>query len=163
MSADLFGEFRDERSAYRFVESCIWPDGPVCPHCGGTQRVGPLRGRTTPAGAYKCYHCRKSFTVKIGTIFELSHVPLHKWLQALYLTDYGAEPIRPHHLGEILNVTFKTAAFMISRIHSAAARSDWAPPLSPEPVERPLRDPRCGSTSTSRVPTTADLEDELQD
>jgi transposase-like protein len=133
MSTELFLNFRDERAAYRFVEACVWPDGPVCPHCGGAQRIGILRGRTTPVGAYKCYGCRKSFSVKLGTMFELSHVPLHKWLQAMYLTDCGAEPIKPHQLGEILNVSFKTAVLMISRIRSAASASGRASTVSPAP------------------------------
>lgn len=123
MNLDLFLSFRDELSAYRFVEACVWSDGPRCPHCGGSRRIGELRGSSTPIGTYKCYHCRKLFTVKSGTIFESSHVPLRKWLQAIYLCGCGTEPIKPQQLSEVLNVTFKTSVFIISRLRTAAIES----------------------------------------
>jgi transposase-like protein len=123
MSSNLFLNFRDEQSAYRFVEARVWSDGPKCPHCRGSQRIGKLRGRSTQIGTYKCYHCRKLFTVKAGTIFESSHVPLHKWLQATYLCGCGTEPIEPQRLSEALNVTYKTSAFIISRLRTAAIQS----------------------------------------
>ena len=64
--------FHNEVAAYKFVESKIWPNGPVCPHCGGFERISPMKGKSTRIGTYKCYQCRKPFTVKIGTIFEAS-------------------------------------------------------------------------------------------
>ena len=76
---------QNEEAAYAFVEAIIWPDGPVCPHCGSKERIGKMGGKATRIGLYKCYVCRKQFTVKIGTIFEDSHVPMHLWLQAIYL------------------------------------------------------------------------------
>ncbi|MFO1069804.1 MAG: IS1595 family transposase [Geminicoccaceae bacterium] len=63
----------------------MWPNGPVCPHCGGTDRIYDLRGKSTRPGVRKCGHCKKPFTVTVGTVFERSHIPLHKWVQALYL------------------------------------------------------------------------------
>jgi transposase-like protein len=123
MDKDLFGSFRDEQSAYCFVEARIWRDGPRCPHCGGSQRIGRLRGQSTRIGTYKCYHCRRLFSVRLGTIFESSHVPLHKWLQAMYLCGCGTKPIKPQRLGAILNVSFKTAVFIISRLQHAAQQS----------------------------------------
>ncbi len=69
--------FHNEEAAYTYVEAHIWPNGPVCPHCGGVERIGKMGGKSTRVGAYKCYQCRKPFTVKIGTIFESSHVALH--------------------------------------------------------------------------------------
>ena len=77
--------FHDEEKSYAYVEARLWPNGPVCPHCGGVEKVGKLAGKTTRPGLWKCYQCRKPFTVKIGTIFESSHVALHIWLQAMYL------------------------------------------------------------------------------
>jgi transposase-like protein len=111
--------FRDEASAYRYVEAIAWPNGPVCAHCGG-QRVGRLRGCSTQFGTYKCYRCRKLFTVKTGTIFAFSHIALHKWLQAIYLCECGTAALRPQELSTILNVTFKTAALIIERLRRAA-------------------------------------------
>jgi transposase-like protein len=120
---DDFCRFRDEQSAYSFVEGRIWRDGPKCPHCGGSQRIGKLRGESTRIGTYKCYHCRRLFSVRLGTIFECSHVPLHKWLQAIYLCGCETKPIKPQRLGSILSVSFKTAVFMIRRLQNAALQS----------------------------------------
>ena len=77
--------FTDEAAAYDWVEARVWPEGPICPHCGGVDRIGKMEGKSTRIGAYKCYQCRKPFTVKVGTIFEASHVPMHLWLQAMFL------------------------------------------------------------------------------
>jgi transposase-like protein len=66
---------QNEEAAYEYVEARLWPEGPVCPHCGGTERISKMKGKSTRSGTYKCYVCRKQFTVKIGTIFEDSHVP----------------------------------------------------------------------------------------
>lgn len=123
MDPDTLEYFRDEESAYKFVEARVWSDGPSCPHCGEGRRVGRLLGRSTQIGTHKCYRCRKLFTVKTGTMFESSHVPMHKWLQAVYLSGCGTNPLRPQELSAILNVTFKTSVFMISRIKTAATQS----------------------------------------
>lgn len=77
--------FHNEEAAYAYVEARIWPHGPVCPHCGGIDRISKMQGKSTRVGTYKCYQCRKPFTVKIGTIFEDSKVPMRIWLQAMYL------------------------------------------------------------------------------
>jgi transposase-like protein len=77
--------FHDEQAAYDFVEARIWAKGRPCPHCGVMDRASPLKGKSTRIGMYKCYDCRKPFTVKVGTIFESSHVPMRLWLQAIFL------------------------------------------------------------------------------
>ena len=77
--------FLDEPAAFAYVESRLWPNGPVCPHCGETARIGRLNGKTTRPGLHKCYACKKPFTVRMGTIFEDSHLPLHLWLQVIHL------------------------------------------------------------------------------
>jgi transposase-like protein len=109
----------DEASAYEFVESRAWPDGPVCPHCGEGERVGRLNGASTRVGTYKCYACRQPFTVKIGTVFESSHVPLHTWLRAISLMASSEARLSGHQLSANLGVTVKTARYMMSRIHEA--------------------------------------------
>jgi transposase-like protein len=112
-------QFRDEAEAYRCVERQLWPRGPVCPKCGGA-RVGKMAGTSTRFGTYKCYRCRKPFTVKIGTLFESSHVPMHKWLRAIYLLSSSRRGVASNQLGRILGVSPKTAAFMAERIAKAA-------------------------------------------
>jgi transposase-like protein len=124
--------FANELSAHRYLEGIIWPNGVRCPHCGGTKRIGKLNGASTRLGTYKCYGCRKSFSATYGTLFMSSHVPVHKWLQAIYLTGGGTKNIRPHHLQQILNVSFKTASFILRRISEAAASAEQtgSPPLT---------------------------------
>src|ERR1700733_6507395 len=73
----------DEEAAFKFVESRVWPNGPVCPHCACVERIGKLEGKSTRMGVYKCYNCRKPFTVRVGTIFEDSHLEFKLWLQAI--------------------------------------------------------------------------------
>jgi len=111
--------FHNEVAAYAYVEARIWPNGPVCPHCGGVERISKMQGKSTRIGAYKCYQCRKPFTVKIGTIFEASHVPMHMWLQAMYLIAGSKKGIPSNQLHRILGVTLKTAWFMSHRIREA--------------------------------------------
>jgi transposase-like protein len=115
--------FHDEKAAYAYVEARIWPEGPVCPHCGGVDRIGLMGGKSTRIGTYKCYLCRKPFTVKVGTIFEASHVPLNVWLQAMYLIAGSKKGISSNQLHRTLGVTLKTAWFMSHRIREAM-RSD---------------------------------------
>jgi transposase-like protein len=113
--------FHNEEAAYAFVEKRLWPNGPVCPHCGGVDRISKMRGKSTRIGTYKCYQCRKPFTVKIGTIFEASHVPMNLWLQAMYLMCGSKKGISSNQLHRILGVTLKTAWFMSHRIREAMA------------------------------------------
>jgi transposase-like protein len=111
--------FHNEEAAYAYVEARIWPQGPVCPHCGGVERISKMQGKSTRIGAYKCYQCRKPFTVKIGTIFESSHVPMNVWLQAMYLIAGSKKGISANQLHRTLGVTLKTAWFMSHRIREA--------------------------------------------
>lgn len=109
------------------MESRIWPDGPVCPKCGSKDRIGKLQGTSTRIGTYKCYVCRKPFTVKMGTIFEDSHVPMRLWLQAIYLMSASKKGISSHQLHRTLDVTLKTAWFMGHRIREAMREGELAP------------------------------------
>jgi len=108
--------FHNEEAAYRFVEARLWPNGPICPRCKGSERIGKMGGKTTRIGTYKCYQCRKPFTVKIGTIFESSHVKMHLWLQAIFLMGSSKKGISSNQLHRTLGVTLKTAWFMSHRI-----------------------------------------------
>lgn len=109
----------DEAAAYRFVEALVWPQGRVCPHCGVVDQSSAMKGKSTRMGTYKCYACRKPFTVKIGTIFESSHVKLHLWLQAIFLIASSKKGISSNQLHRTLGVTLKTAWFMSHRIREA--------------------------------------------
>jgi transposase-like protein len=112
--------FHSEEAAYEYVEAQLWPDGPVCPHCGATkEHVGRLRGKTNRAGLCKCYACRKPFTVKIGTVFESSHVPMRVWLQAIYLFCSSKKGISTRQLQRTFNCGLKTAWFLGHRVREA--------------------------------------------
>ena len=111
--------FHDEAAAYRWVEARLWQNGPECPRCGHHDRISLMKGKSTRIGAYKCYKCRKPFTVKIGTIFESSHVPMHIWLQAIHLMAASKKGFSTHQFARVLGVTLKTAWFMSHRIREA--------------------------------------------
>jgi transposase-like protein len=111
--------FHDEEAAYAYLESKIWPNGPVCPHCGGFERIGKMQGKATRIGLYKCYQCRKQFRVTVGTVFEASHVPVHKWLQAMVLLSSSKKGISANQLHRTLGVSLKTAWFVAHRIREA--------------------------------------------
>lgn len=111
--------FHNEEAAYKFVEARLWPKGPVCPHCGGTERNSKMGGKSTRIGTYKCYDCRKPFTVKIGTIFESSHIPMRLWLQAIFLISSSKKGISSNQLHRTLGITLKSAWFLSHRIREA--------------------------------------------
>lgn len=113
--------FRDEAAAYKWVEARVWPNGRVCPHCGSVDDSGPLKGKSTRIGVYKCYakECRKPFTVKVGTIFESSHIKLHIWLQAMFLIASSKKGISSNQLHRTLGITLKSAWFLSHRIREA--------------------------------------------
>jgi transposase-like protein len=111
--------FHNEAAAYAFVEARVWPNGPVCPHCGGVERISKMGGKSTRIGAYKCYQCRKPFTVKVGTVFEASHVPMRHWLQAMFLMSSSKKGISSNQLHRTLGCTLKTAWFISHRIREA--------------------------------------------
>ncbi len=127
--------FYDEAEAFKYVEGIIWAEGPICPHCGGFERIYELNGvRSKPSkknpngverhGLKKCGQCRKQFTVRIGTIFEESPLPLHLWLQAIHLMVSSKKGISAHQLHRVLEVTYKTAWFMAHRIREAMRSGD---------------------------------------
>src|SRR5580704_19011512 len=111
--------FHSEETAYAWVETLLWPEGPICPHCGGVDRISKMQGKSTRIGTYKCYQCRKPFTVKVGTVFEDSHVPMHFWLQAVYMLCSSKKGVSSNQLHRALGVSLKTAWFMSHRIREA--------------------------------------------
>lgn len=119
--------FHDEAAAYKFLEERVWPNGPVCPHCGGTDRISKMTGKSTRIGVYKCYQCRMQFSVKVGTVFESSHVKLHIWLQAVALLSSSKKGISSNQLHRTLGVSLKTAWFMSHRIREAMRDGKLSP------------------------------------
>jgi transposase-like protein len=111
--------FKDEEKARQYLESVRWPNGPVCPHCGNTENNYDLNGEAHRPGLHTCHKCRKQFSVTVGTLFERSHVPLHKWLLAFHLLCSSKKGISTHQIHRLIEVTYKTAWFMTHRIREA--------------------------------------------
>lgn len=120
---------QDEETAYKWVEAHVWPDGPVCTHCGSVERIAQMQGKATRFGLYKCYACRKQFRVTVGTIFEKSHIPLHIWLQAMFLIAGSKKGISSNQLHRTLGITLKSAWFMSHRIREAMRKGALLPPM----------------------------------
>ena len=128
----------DEAAAFAHVEAMLWADGPVCPHCSVVDRAYRLEGVRTKAskknpegkerhGLWKCRECRKQFTVRKGTIFEESHLPLHLWLQAIHLMVSSKKGISSHQLHRVLGITYKSAWFLTHRIRECMRSGELAP------------------------------------
>ena len=112
--------YNDEEAARRHFEAIRWPDGPVCPHCGSVNNATALQGKTTRPGLYKCKDCWKPFTATVGTLFERSHIPLHKWLLATHLLTSSKKGMSAHQLWRMLGFgSYRTAWFMAHRIRES--------------------------------------------
>jgi transposase-like protein len=117
--------FHNEAAAIARLEAIVWPDGPVCAHCGGVDRITPVKGGRI--GLRRCGDCKKQFTCKVGTVFESSHVPVHKWFQAAHLLASSKKGISAHQLHRTLKVTYKTAWFIAHRLREAMRDATMAP------------------------------------
>lgn len=114
--------FHDEDAARAHFEALRWPDGRVCPHCGTVGNSVLLKGKSTRPGLYKCRDCRKPFTATLGTIYERSHIPLHKWLLATHLMCASKKGMSAKQLHRMLGFgSYRTAWFMAHRIREAMA------------------------------------------
>jgi transposase-like protein len=111
--------FNDDDAARKHLEAIRWPNGPICPHCGGTERNSALHGEAHRPGLYFCGDCRQQFTVTVGTVFERSKVALHKWVLATHLICASKKGMSSKQLERMLGVTYKTAWFMTHRIREA--------------------------------------------
>jgi transposase-like protein len=111
--------FHNEAKARQYLEAIRWPDGPICSHCGAIDNIRKLAGKSHRPGLYQCNACRGHFSVTVGTLYERSHVPLHKWLLASYLLSASKKGMSAHQLHRMLKVTYKTAWFMAHRIREA--------------------------------------------
>jgi transposase-like protein len=115
----LFEMFPDQETARTYLEGRLWPNGPKCPVCGMRERITARAG-----GFYRCNQCKEDFTVRTGTIFERSHVPLHKWVYAIYLLVTARKGISSMQLAKEIGITQKSAWFVLHRLREACGGSD---------------------------------------
>ena len=137
--------FHNETKAREYLEAQRWPDGPFCPHCGDIENIKRLKGKSHRSGLYQCNGCRGHFTVTVGTLYERSKVPLHKWLLATHLLCASKKGISAHQLHRMLGVTYKTAWFMAHRIREAMIDD------SPEPMGGPGESVQADETYFGKV------------
>ena len=126
--------FHDEDEARAYLETLRWANGRFCPHCGEAERTSPIsgkpkRGKGKPKrpGVYVCLSCKKQFSVRIGSVFERSHIPLHKWVAGFYLMCSSKKGISAHQLHRTLGITYKSAWFMAHRIREAMRETKPGP------------------------------------
>src|SRR5215470_2195113 len=121
--------FTDEDKAREWLEASRWPDGPVCPFCGQLDTVSALGGKSMGPGWFHCSDCRDKFTVRVGTLYERSHIPLHKWLLATHLIVSSKKGMSALQISRMLGITYKSAWFMCHRIREAMKPTEPVPPL----------------------------------
>jgi transposase-like protein len=120
--------FTDDAKAREWLEARVWPNGPVCPHCGATgDDVTALRGKAHRPGLYQCASCREQFTVTVKTVFERSKIPLSKWLAALFLLTASKKGVSAHQVHRSLGISYKSAWFMMHRLREAMRQGGLAP------------------------------------
>ena len=121
MDANMLQEiFTDETKAREWLESRMWPNGPVCPHCGADrEKVTGLRGKAHRLGVYQCNACREQFTITVKTVFEKSKIPLSKWWTVLFLMTASKQRVSAHHIHGMLGVSYKSTWFMCHRLREA--------------------------------------------
>ena len=130
---DLANYFADEEKAIEFLEGIRWPNGPVCPHCGHEKayhlKRKPGTKKRSNRKVWKCAGCRDQFSVKKGTIFEDSPIPLNKWLAGFYLMCSSKKGVSAKQLERSLGISYKTAWFLAHRIRHAMSKSPLADKL----------------------------------
>jgi transposase-like protein len=121
--------FHDEAAAFAYVESKLWPNGPVCHHCGNVdpKRLRKMAGKAHRLGLYQCNECKRQFTVRQGTVFESSHLPLHLWLQIMHLMCASKKGISTNQIQRMLSCSMKTAWFLGHRVREAMRMNDPKP------------------------------------
>src|ERR1700723_3681417 len=118
--------FHDEDKARAWLEARLWPQGPVCPKCGVVNEATLMKGKSHRPGLYQCNakECREPFTVTVGTLYERSHVPLHKWLAATHLMMASKKGRSALQTSRMIGVTYKTAWFLCHRIRESLRVTD---------------------------------------
>src|SRR5258705_9462047 len=121
--------FHDETKARVWLEKELWPDGPICPHCGVIDQATLLHGQSHRPGLYQCNSCREPFTVTVGTLYERSHIPLNKWLAATHLMMASKKGISAMQVHRMLGISYKSAWFMCHRIRESLRETKLDTPL----------------------------------
>lgn len=122
--------YTDETAARKHLEALLWPNGPVCPHCGSLEAATKLKGKSTRPGVYWCNACQKPYSVTVGTVYERSHIPLHKWLLATELLTASKKGMSAHQLMRMLGLgSYRSAWFMAHRIRHAMAPKGSLEPM----------------------------------
>lgn len=129
MSIEANAVFQDETKAREWLEGLLWPEGSVCPHCGVIGCATKLQGKKHRPGVWKCTPCGKQFTVTVGTLFERSHIPLNKWLMSLFLMMSSKKGISAHQISRMMDLSYKSAWFMMHRLREALRTSTAETPL----------------------------------
>lgn len=119
--------YHDEDAARAYLEATRWADHVTCPLCGGVDKISRLQGESMGAGWWYCGDCKDKFTVRVGTVMERSHIPLHKWLLAFRLMASSKKGISAHQLHRTLGITYKSAWFLAHRIREAMNENDPTP------------------------------------
>ena len=121
--------FTDETKAREWLEARVWPEGPICPHCGNVDqdKITALNGKAHRPGLYQCAECREQFTVTVKTVFERSKIPLAKWLAALFLLTASKKGVSAHQIHRSLGISYKSSWFMMHRLREALRNGGLAP------------------------------------
>jgi len=121
--------FHDEDKAREALEAELWPEGPICRHCGNSdpEKIALMQGKSHRPGLYYCHECEGQFTVTVGTVLERSKIPLTKWLMAAHLFNSGKNGVSAHEIHRTLKVTYKTAWFLMHRLREAMNELNPAP------------------------------------
>jgi transposase-like protein len=131
--------FHDETKARKWLEGHLWPDGPICSHCGTINNATAIDGRP---GLYQCNEsaCRKQFTVMTGTLFERSHIPLNKWLMCAFLMCASKKGMSAHQMHRMIGISYKSTWFMCHRIREAMREGKFPEPLVAKArLSKPMR------------------------
>jgi transposase-like protein len=125
--------FTDDAKAREWLEAQVWPNGPVCPHCGNTDqaKITGLQGKAHRPGVYQCNEpeCREQFTVTVGTVFERSKLPLSKWMAALFLMTSSKKGVSAHQVHRSLGISYKSAWFLCMRLREAMRPAKYPDPI----------------------------------
>lgn len=146
--------YSDENAAREHLEAIRWPDGPICPSCHQNEPVKLLGGKSMGPGWYHCSACREKFTVRVGTVYERSKIPLHKWLLATHLLCASKKGMSAHQLHRMLGLTYKTAWFMAHRIREAM-KDDAPTPMGGPGGSVQADETYLGKVSQPRTETTS--------
>jgi transposase-like protein len=145
--------FHNENAAFSYVETKLWPKGPVCKHCGETGRIGKLQGKSTRSGLYKCYACRRPFTVRMGTVLESSHCPLRVWLQVIHLVCSSKKGISTAQVHRLIGGSMTTAWFLTMRVRECMkeVRDLYTEPLGGKGLTVEVDDTYIGGKAENRA------------